>query len=84
MKGLNLDGCSFFRAFRYETWSRSLGDWSANRVGQRRRGNAFVFGNPRDPIHQLLRRVAPLRAGSLLLWNQMTVRRVSPSVERVG
>ena len=62
----------------YQQWSNSLGRWEDNRVGQRRRGNAFVFANPHDPIHQLARRVT-MRKGSLLVWNQMTVHRADPN-----
>ncbi len=62
----------------YRQWAEALGTWERNRVGQRRRGNAFVFGNPFDPIHKLMRRVT-LRRGSLLLWNQMTVHGAVPN-----
>lgn len=62
----------------YKAWSEALGRWEDNRVGQRRRGNAFVFANPRDPIHALMKRVH-MRAGSLLLWNQMTVHGATPN-----
>ena len=62
----------------YPAWSEALGRWEANRVGQRRRGNAFVFGNPFDPIHKLMRRVT-MRAGSLILWNQTTVHGAMPN-----
>eukprot|EP01048_Picozoa_sp_COSAG05_P018115 COSAG05_NODE_2590_length_2865_cov_2.359364_1_plen_532_part_00 len=66
----------FHRCFA--AWSAALGSWEANRMYQRRRGNAFVFGDPRDPIHALMRRVT-LRAGSLLLWNQCTVHGAEPN-----
>jgi acyl-CoA synthetase (AMP-forming)/AMP-acid ligase II/Leucine-rich repeat (LRR) protein len=62
----------------YREWSEALGKWEVNRVGQRRRGNAFVFGNPFDPIHKLMRRVT-MRAGSLVLWNQCTVHGAVPN-----
>jgi len=62
----------------YSEWSLALGAWERNRVGQRRRGNAFVFCDPRDPIHGLMRRVT-LRAGSLLLWDQRTVHGAMPN-----
>ena len=47
-------------------------------TGQRRRGNAFVFSDPRDPIHGLMRRVT-MRRGSLLLWNQTTAHGAVPN-----
>ena len=62
----------------YKAWSAALGAWEHNRVGQRRRGNAFIFSNPHDPIHGLMRRVT-LRAGSLLLWNQCTAHGAVPN-----
>jgi hypothetical protein len=66
----------FHRHFR--EWRDALGRWEDNRVGQRRRGSSFVFSNPRDPIHKLMRRV-PMRAGSLLLWNQTLVHGAEPN-----
>jgi thiol-disulfide isomerase/thioredoxin len=63
---------------RFEGWSRALGRFEDNRVGQRRRGNAYVFANPLDPIHGLMRRVTMLK-GSLLLWDQRTVHGAVPN-----
>ena len=65
----------------YSQWSKALGPWEKCRVGQRRRGNAFVFGNPFDPIHKLMRRVT-MRAGSLVLWNQCLVHGAVPNASK--
>eukprot|EP01046_Picozoa_sp_COSAG06_P015786 COSAG06_NODE_1023_length_11042_cov_2.398337_1_plen_2013_part_00 len=65
----------------YSEWSKALGPWEQCRVGQRRRGNAFVFGNPFDPIHGLMRRVT-MRAGSLVLWNQTLVHGAVPNASK--
>jgi hypothetical protein len=67
----------FHRVFR--EWQAALGTWEGNRVGQRRRGCSYNFHDPRDPIHGLARRV-PVRAGSLLLWNQCTVHGAVPNM----
>lgn len=66
----------FHKVFR--DWQAALGTWEANRVGQRRRGCSYNFHCPQDPIHELSRRV-PVRAGSLLLWNQCTVHGAVPN-----
>lgn len=63
---------------KFEEWQSSLGTWKENRVGQRRRGCSYNFHDPSDPIHQLARRV-PIKAGSLLLWNQCTVHGAVPN-----
>ena len=59
-------------AAHFNEWRKHLGSWASNRVGQRRRGLAYQFSDPRDPIHGLVRRV-PIRKGSLVVWNQTTV-----------
>jgi ectoine hydroxylase-related dioxygenase (phytanoyl-CoA dioxygenase family) len=59
-------------AAHFNEWRKHLGSWASNRVGQRRRGLAYQFSDPRDPIHGLARRV-PIRKGSLVVWNQTTV-----------
>ena len=66
----------FHRVFK--NWQAALGSWESNRMGQRRRGCSYNFPNLKDPIHGLARRV-PIRAGSLLLWNQCTVHGAVPN-----